>query len=258
LDSIHQKACSPRAESNPAISTAPTRTIAAIIPAYNEAGRIGQVLRVLHDVKYLAEIIIVDDGSTDSTVQESILEAASDSRIRLVRQTANLGKGQAILTGWQSTRVNILLMLDADLCGLTSQHILDLCQPVLDGRADMTIGLFRGGHWKTDLSHWATPWLSGQRCLRADLLKKISWDAAAGYGIETALTVAAQLYDWKIMKVTWQGAWHTPSENRCGYWRGMGRRGKMYLQILRAWYVAGGLMCLRIRLGRKLRVSNLN
>ena len=258
MDSILQKTRSPRSESNPAISTSPTRTIAAIIPAFNEAGRIGKVLHVLHDVKYLAEIIVVDDGSSDTTVQESLLEAETDSRIRLISQTANLGKGQAILAGWQATRANILLMLDADLCGLTSQHILDLCQPVLNGRADMTIGLFRGGYWRTDLSHWATPWLSGQRCLRADLLKKISWDAAAGYGIETALTVAAQLHDWKTMKVAWQGAWHTPSENRCGYWRGMARRGKMYLQILRAWYVAGGLLRLGIRLGRKLRVSNLN
>lgn len=216
------------------------------------------MLGVLHDVKYVAEIIVVDDGSSDATVQESLLEAESDSRIRVIIQAANLGKGQAIFTGWQATRANIILMLDADLCGLTSQHIADLCQPVLVGRADMTLGLFHGGYWRTDLSHWATPWLSGQRCLRSDLFKNISWDAAAGYGIETALTVAAQINDWKTVKVTWQGAWHTPSENRRGFWRGMGRRTMMYLQILRAWYVAGGLTCLGIRLGRKSRVSNLN
>ncbi|MBP1704011.1 MAG: glycosyl transferase, family 2 [Chloroflexi bacterium] len=258
LNNVLQKARNPQAESYPDITTSPTRTIAAIIPAYNEAGRIRRVLQTLHDVRQLGEIIVVDDGSSDGTAQESRLEAESDARIRLIIQPTNMGKGQAIYSGWQATRANCILMLDADLCGLTSQHIVDLYQPVLAGQADMTIGLFHGGYWRTDLSHWATPWLSGQRCFRADLLKKISWEAAAGYGIETALTVAAQLNDWKIVKVPWLGAWHTPSEDRRGFWRGMGRRSMMYLQIIRAWYVAGGLMCLGIRFGRKSRVSNLN
>lgn len=248
----------PFPETHSEIKTSPIHSIAAIIPAFNEAGRIRQVLQVLHQVQRLGEIIVVDDGSSDATAQESCMEAEIDPRIRLIIQPTNLGKGQAVFSGWQATRAHYLVLLDADLCGLGRQHIEDLYQPVLDGRADMTLGLFRGGYWKTDLSHWGSPWLSGQRCLRADLLRTISWDAAAGYGIETALTVAAQLYDWKTLRVPWQGVWHTPSENRRGLWRGFKTRSKMYLQIIRAWYVAGGPMHLGIRLGRKPRVSHLN
>lgn len=240
------------------IRTTPVHSIAAIIPAYNEAGRIRQVLQVLHQVRRLSEIIVVDDGSSDATAQETRLEAETDPRIRLIIQSTNLGKGQAIFAGWQATRAQYLIMLDADLLGLAKQHIENLYLPVLDGRADMTIGIFRGGYWKTDLSHWGTPWLSGQRCIRADLLKTISWDAAAGYGIETALTVAAQLNDWKTLKVMFPGVWHTPSLDRRGYWQGVRTHARMYLQVIRAWYVAGGPAHLRIRLGHKSRVSDLN
>lgn len=221
------------------IKTTPARSMAAIIPAYNEASRIRQVLQVLHLVKQLGEIIVVDDGSMDATAQYSRLEAETDPRIRIIVQPTNMGKGQAVFTGWQASRAPFLIMLDADLFGLKPQHIEDLYQPVLNSQADMTIGVFRGGYWKTDISHWATPWLSGQRCFRADLLKAISWDAAAGYGLETALTVAARMNGWIVRKVPWQGAWHMPSESRRGFWRGAGMKGKMYLQIIRAWYVAG-------------------
>lgn len=248
----------PVPETSSEIKTTPMRSMAAIIPAYNEAARIRQVLQVLHQVKQLEEIIVVDDGSSDATAQQSRLEAEIDPRIRLIILPTNMGKGQAVFTGWQATRAPYLIMLDADLFGLVPQHIEDLYQPVLDGRADMTIGIFHGGYWQTDLSHWGTPWLSGQRCFRADLLKKISWDAAAGYGLETALTVAAQLNGWHVMKVPWRGAWHMPSENRRGFWRGVMMKGKMYLQIIRAWYVAGGYKRLGIRSGHKPRVSNLH
>ena len=248
----------PFPETSSEIKTTPTRSIAAIIPAYNEAGRIRQVLQVLHQVEQLGEIIVVDDGSQDATAQESRLEAETDPRIRLIIQSTNMGKGQAIFTAWQATRAAYLIVLDADLFGLAPKHIEDLYKPVLEGQADMTIGLFRGGYWRTDLSHRGSPWLSGQRCIRADLLKAISWDAAAGYGIETALTVASQLNDWSVMRVPLQGVWHLPSEQRRGLWRGARNRSKMYLQIIRAWYVAGGLTHLGIRLGRKPRVSDLN
>jgi len=248
----------PFPETSSEIKTTPTRSIAVIIPAYNEASRIRQVLQVLHGVKQLGEIIVVDDGSSDGTAQQSCLEAETDPRIRLIILPTNMGKGQAVFTGWQATRAAYLIMLDADLFGLASQHIENLYQPVLDGQVDMTIGVFHGGYWRTDISHWATPWLSGQRCFRADLLKMINWDAAAGYGLETALTVAAQVNDWHVMKVPLQGAWHMPSENRRGFWRGAGMKGKMYLQIIRAWYVAEGYKHLGIRSGRKPRVSDLN
>lgn len=212
----------------------------ALIPAHNEAGRIGPVLRVLIQVDYLCEIIVIDDGSTDHTVDEVKKLSAVDPRIRVLSHPTNLGKGQAIFSGWQASHTTNLLMLDSDLIGLKSQHVLDLIKPVEEGRVDMTIGQFKGGYWRTDLAHWATPWLSGQRCLRAELLQQISSVAAAGYGIETAMTVAAHENGWRCERVPMRGAWHSTSENRLGFFRGLVKRSHMYIQIIRAWYLTGG------------------
>lgn len=215
--------------------------IAAIIPAYNEGSRIHNVLSVLGQVSLLSEIIVVDDGSRDTTTEVVEKARDADRRIRLITHPVNLGKGQAIYSGWEASQASHLLLLDADLMGLKEQHVYDLMQPVLRGQADMSIGLFRHGYWRTDLAHWATPWLSGQRCLRAIKLHEVSRVAAAGYGVEMALTVAARRYDWRSIRVPWVGVWHVPSENRRGIWQGFKTRMKMYGQIIHAWYLAGDL-----------------
>jgi glycosyltransferase involved in cell wall biosynthesis len=215
--------------------------ISAIIPVFNEAGKVGRVLETLRYVDRISEIIVVDDGSTDSSVEEVKLAAQSDSRLRLLQNSINLGKGQAIFSGWQSTKSSCLLLLDGDLFGLNPDHVQDLMKPVLDHQADMAIGQFKNGNWASDFSHWVTPWLSGQRSLRANLLGQISSKAAEGYGFETALTVAARQFEWQCTRVSLPGVWHLPSEARRGLWTGFSNRASMYGQITSAWYQAGGL-----------------
>jgi hypothetical protein len=115
-----------------------------------------------------------------------------------------------------------------------------LIEPVLDRRAEMTLGIFVGGHINTDFSHWATPFLTGQRGMRADLLKYVSREAAAGYGFEMALTVAANQNGCRTRIVPLKGVWHPPSEFHRGLWLGVNRRMRMYSQVTRAWYIATG------------------
>jgi glycosyltransferase involved in cell wall biosynthesis len=218
--------------------TAPRLT--AIVPAYNEAGRIGQVIAVLCDVTELDEIIFVDDGSTDNTDKEVIKAADGDPRLRILRLPENGGKGQALLTAWEATRAPVLLFLDADLIHLKTDHVRSLIEPVISGQVDMTMGLFYRGDWRTDLSHWATPWLTGQRCLRAELLNKISREAAQGYGFETALTVAARGNGWRVQRVSLKGVSHPPGHLPRGGWHGVGLKIKMYSEIYKAWAMTGG------------------
>ena len=215
--------------------------ISAIIPVYNEAGKIGRVLDVLRQVDRLREIIVVDDGSTDLSAEEIQFAAQSDPRIQLVANPVNQGKGQAIFLGWQATESRCLLLLDGDLFGLNPQHILDLINPVLEDHADMAVGQFKKGRWASDIAHWFTPWMSGQRSLRADLRSQVSSKAAAGYGFETALTMAARQYEWRCARVFLTGVWHLPGESRRGFWKGLKNRARMYRQISSAWYQAGGL-----------------
>jgi hypothetical protein len=203
----------------------------------NEAGRISKVLEVLRQVPLIDEIIAIDDGSVDHMLEEIQQAARLDPRLHIIRNETNLGKGQSLYKAWRSTvgaRANYILMLDADLINLTPRHVLDLVEPVLDGACDMSMGLFKGGKWRTDLSHWTTPWLTGQRCLRADLFSCIPENAAHGYGFETALTVAAKHCGWSVRKVVLRGVSHPPNENHRGFWRGVYNRVRMYAQIIRA------------------------
>jgi glycosyltransferase involved in cell wall biosynthesis len=218
--------------------TAPRLT--AIVPAYNEVGRIGQVVSVLCQVNELDELIVVDDGSTDGTGDEAIRASCGDIRVSILRLSENHGKGQALLAAWEATQAPFLLLLDADLMHLKPYHVGALIEPVLAGKADMTMGLFYRGDWRTDLSHWATPWLTGQRCLRAELLNKISIEAAQGYGFETALTVAASRNGWRVQRVWLKGVSHPPGHLPRSGWHGIGLKFKMYSEIYKAWVMTSG------------------
>jgi glycosyltransferase involved in cell wall biosynthesis len=213
--------------------------IAAIIPTYNEEINVEGVLEVLHDTSILDEIILVDDGSSDGTVDILRKAASVDPRFRVIRHENNSGKGQAIFSGWAATCAPILLLLDADLKNLSPAHILALLNPIISHRADMTLGLFRGGHFSTTLSHRLTPFLTGQRGVRAELLKYVSREASAGYGFEVALTLAARQKGYRKRVVPLDGVWHPSSESRSerGFWFGAKWKAHMYGQIVRAWWL---------------------
>jgi GT2 family glycosyltransferase len=213
--------------------------IAAIIPTYNEEKNVAGVLDVLRATTILDEIILVDDGSSDGTVGVLRQTATLDPRCRVIEHEKNSGKGQAIFTGWAATCAPILLLLDADLKNLTPAHIQTLLDPILNHRTDMTLGLFHGGHFSTNLSHRLTPWLTGQRGLRAELLKYVSREASAGYGFEIALTMAARRKGYRKCFVPMEGVWHPSSESRSerGFWFGAVWKAHMYGQILRAWWL---------------------
>jgi polyisoprenyl-phosphate glycosyltransferase len=224
------------------MNEAPTRPIkpllAAILPCYNEARNIRDVLSVLRNVEEINEIIVVDDGSADGSAEVVAEYAPTEPRLKLIRHPTNLGKGRSMFDGWVATEASYLLFLDTDLKNLTPGHIHALIDPVLKHRADMTLGLFRGGRLHTDFAHWVTPWLTGQRCLRADIMKYVSQDAATGYGFEVALTVAAAQRKERVRIVALKGMYHPPSEFHRGFFFGIRWRARMYGQILRAWYVA--------------------
>lgn len=212
-------------------------TVSVIIPAFNEARSIARVIDIVRQTSFTSEIIIVDDGSTDGTGKIASAAAENDSRIRVISHPVNLGKGQAVFNGALVCSNSIIMTLDADLIGLKPEYLVQLAKPVMESKADMTLGIFRGGKLMSDLSHWITPWLSGQRCFRLGMLNYVSKEAAAGYGFETALTLAAKQRDWRCQQIIWYGVSHPPSEYHRGRWRGMKTRAKMYSQILRAFYI---------------------
>ena len=224
------------------------RPLAVIVPAYNEAGRIERVLEVLRDIPGLGEIVVVVDGSTDATYAEAEAAAALDPRLRCLRLASNQGKGGAMLAGARAVHARWLLFLDADLIGLRPEHVQTLIEPVMADEVDMAVGVFRGGRWNTDLPHYLTPWLSGQRCLRAELLWQVPEPALAGYGVETAITVIARRQQWRCRYVPLRRLSHPPSEFHRGGLRGALNRGRMYAQIFAAWRATAGRSRTKTRL----------
>jgi Glycosyl transferase family 2 len=215
--------------------------ISAIVPAYNEAGRLSRVLAVLRQVPKLSEIIVVDDGSTDGTWGDIQRAVETDPRVRGERHPANRGKGAALFTGVRAAQAELLVLLDADLMHLAPGHVCALVAPVCQGEADMTVGLFCSWHLNTTLAHWITPWLSGQRCLPKRKFLQLGERTAVGYGVETALSLTARRLGWRCQYVVWTGVSHPPSEFHRGGWRrGVRHRARMYAEIFQAWRAERG------------------
>ena len=201
--------------------------IAAIVPVYNEVNRVGNVLEVLTRVADVTEVIVVDDGSSDGSA-----ECASHFCCRVLQHRENQGKAAALWTGLQATKCPIVLFVDADLTGLTVEHIRALLLPVVQGRADMTIGQCQGGRWRTNWAQKVAGWMSGQRALRTDIIDGMASWRDLGWGIEAALTREAKLRRRRILQVPLHGLSQVTKEEKLGYLRGSWQRMRMYGHIL--------------------------
>src|SRR5262249_24215318 len=102
-------------------------SISCIICAYNEADRIGRLLRAVVGHPLIDEIIVVNDGSTDQTEAR----ARAFPGVSVVSIHPNGGKTQALTCGIAVAKSEYLMLLDADLDGLTAGAINRLAEPVL-------------------------------------------------------------------------------------------------------------------------------
>jgi glycosyltransferase involved in cell wall biosynthesis len=209
---------------------------AVVIPAYNERGKLKNVLRVACQASQVREIIVVDDGSTDGTELDVQEFSPQDARIRYIRLATNQGKTRALWAGVDAAQSEYLLLLDADLINLKVEHLQALIGPVQDGRVEMTVGVFRKGKWITDMSQWVNPWLSGQRGLAKQSFYQVPLDQVVGYGIETAFTVIARRLHWRVEYVPLWGAYHQPTEFRRGAFVGLYWKARMYAHIIRTYF----------------------
>ena len=183
--------------------------VSAIIPAYNEAERLGATLMALQSLEQVDEYIVVDDGSVDGTGYIAFEHGA-----RVIRLNHRHGKGYALRAGASVASGDVLLLLDADL-GHSAMYAEALLAPILDNRSDLSIAVLpqvqhKGGFGIVKYTARAgiraltgrevqEP-LSGQRALKKELWQLLSKDPSA-WGQEVYLTIEALKRGLRVMEV---------------------------------------------------------
>ena len=202
--------------------------VVAIIPAFNEEQTVGAVIDVVRQVDAVHEVIVVSDGSTDRTA-----EVARAHGAHVIELQENVGKGGAMKAGIERADADVYVFLDADLVGLTPRHVTALLEPVVAGRADMTVGRFAGGRIATDLAQVVAPYLSGQRAVRREVLEGVPGLEVTRFGVEVALTRYIQRQGMRVEEVVLENLTHRTKEEKLGILRGFLARLREYWEILR-------------------------
>ena len=114
-------------------------TLTVVIPAYNEAGTLQEVVARVQAVDIPTEIIIVDDASTDGSAELAARIAAEADNVTLLRHDRNHGKGRALRTGFGAATGDFVIVQDADL-EYDPADYPKLLNPLLQGRADAVYG----------------------------------------------------------------------------------------------------------------------
>jgi len=181
-------------------------TVSVVIPAYNEAETVSHVVKVVKAVKYVTEIIVVDDGSTDQTA-----EVAEEAGAKVIMHPFNWGKGAAISTGFKNSEGDIVAFIDADLHKLTPKQVENIIIPILEGKADVTKTKFKREAGRvTELT--AKPLLnfffpeikfdqplSGQFAAKRSALNKIKFEE--DYGVDVGIVLDAEVQGLKVKEV---------------------------------------------------------
>lgn len=181
----------------------PLQTL-VIIPTYNEAENIRQLIRAVLAQPIHARVLVVDDGSPDGTADlVARMAAKAPGRVDVLRRPEKLGLGTAYLAGFRRAMeegADLAITMDADL----SHHPKHLVEMVhVAQMADLVIGsrYVAGGRiegawgWHRHLLSWMANTLarkvlglsardttSGYRCYRTELLRKLDLDGIRSHG----------------------------------------------------------------------------
>ena len=117
--------------------------LSIIIPVYNEEKTIEKLIDLVLHTTYRKEVIVVNDGSTDTT--RAILNKIIRPDVKVHHHKKNFGKGRALQTGISVASGDIILIQDADLEYDPAEYPI-LLNPILTGRADVVYGSRFGGH----------------------------------------------------------------------------------------------------------------
>jgi glycosyltransferase involved in cell wall biosynthesis len=208
--------------------------ISVVIPVYNEAGTIGEVIKRVLDCGFETEVIVVDDASTDDTPK--YLRSLEHPRVHCFYHAVNRGKGAALRTGFAAARNQYVVVQDADL-EYDPRDYRHLLEALLDDRADMVYGSrFLGGPHRV-LFFWhyvgnrmltlvsdlmcnlnLTDMETGMKAFRRDKLMTLKLNADR-FTFEPEITAKAARARWRIYEVPISYSGRTYAEGKKIGWR---------------------------------------
>lgn len=206
--------------------------ISCVICAFNEAQRIGAVLTVASVHPLLDEVIVVDDGSTDRTSEI----VRSFPSVRLISYEKNRGKSGAMVAGIAAANHDFLMLLDADLKGLVADNITELAEPVLSGRADVSMSLRRNS--LLIYRALGIDFVSGERVIRKDLLSEALTEMRGlpRFGIEVFTNKRIVDARLSIAVIRWACVTQARKTEKMGWRKGIWAECRMLLDVFRVTY----------------------
>ncbi len=199
------------------MTEAPLSCLSVVTPCFNEAQTIKIVMEQVLASPFVRELIVVDDGSTDNTLE--IARECGDPRVRVLAQGVNQGKGAALRRGFAETTSDYVIVQDADLEYDPREYGLML-QPLLDGKADVVFGSrFHSSQPHRVLYYWhsvgnkALTTLSNMftdlnltdmetcyKAFRREVLESVTIEEAR-FGIEPEITAKVARGGWRVYEV---------------------------------------------------------
>ncbi|MGA2409558.1 MAG: glycosyltransferase family 2 protein [Candidatus Binataceae bacterium] len=209
-------------------------SIAVVMPVFNEAPTIAEVIQRTLACGFATELIVIDDGSTDGT--RDYLKGVRHPNVRCFYHAVNRGKGAALRLGFAAAQSDFVIVQDADL-EYDPRDYAAVLEPLLDGRADMVYGSrFLGGPHRV-LFYWhylgnrALTLLSnvisdlnlsdmetGMKAFRRDKLITLKLSANR-FTFEPEITVKGARARWRIYEVPISYSGRTYEEGKKISWR---------------------------------------
>ena len=180
--------------------------VTAIVCAYNEQDTVFDVVNSLIKSPLTAEVIVINDGSTDRTL--SVLKKLpAIPKLKIIEFETNKGKGWAMAEGITVASGEIIVFVDADLLNFNEKYIDQLINPLLDGRADMV-----AGHPTINsLDHVANPFkkITGERAVfKKDILPLVKKFKESRFGVETLINIHYKSQKKRIERIALWGLDH--------------------------------------------------
>lgn len=189
--------------------------LSCVIAAFNEAPRIGGVLDIVTHHPLVDEVIVVNDGSRDNT--EEVLRKRSD--ITVISLEKNKGKSNAVREGIMRATGDTIMLLDADLGGLTEDAVTTLIDPVIKDQADITLSM--RGNSLSIYKFLGLDFVSGERVFAKSLIKDLSdLGRLKGFGLESYINRIIIEKKLRMCVVNWPHVMQARKQDKYGFWEG--------------------------------------